>query len=430
MSSSGRTLRIGLILAAVLAFVTAACHLAGGAQENAGDKQWFKGNLHTHSLWKGGDDYPEVIIDWYRRHGYDFVALSDHNTIAEEEKWVVIDRPKMQATYDAYVDRFGDGWVDDKHEDGELMVRLKTFDEYRSLLEEPSRFLIIRSEEISDRFDKRPVHVNATNISEFIEPRGGVSVREVMQNNVDAVLEQRERTGRPMIPHVNHPNFRWAVTAEDIIALQGERFFEVYNGHPLVHNHGNDEYPSTERIWDIVLAKRLSNGDEVMYGLATDDAHRYQQFDSTQSNPGRGWVMVHAASLTPEAIIAAMEAGDFYASTGVQLEDVQRGNGRISLRIDAEPGVEYVTQFIGTRKGYDSTSVPVPPQPGERHRRSYSEDIGEVLAEVEGTEPSYRLKGDEIYVRANVISSKSKENAVHASEVEEAWIQPLVPEER
>ena len=48
----------------------------------AAEPRWFKGNLHTHSLWSDGDDYPEMIADWYARHGYHFLALSDHNVLA------------------------------------------------------------------------------------------------------------------------------------------------------------------------------------------------------------------------------------------------------------------------------------------------------------------------------------------------------------
>jgi hypothetical protein len=59
------------------------------------------------------------------------------------------------------------------------------------------------------------------------------------------------------------------------------------------------------------------------------------------------------------------------------------------------------------------------------HRR-YSRDVGAVLAEVRGPRASYTLKGDEIYVRAKVISSKPKENSGVGGEVELAWTQPLV----
>ena len=74
--------------------------------------------------------------------------------------------------------------------------------------------------------------------------------------------------------HLNHPNFYYAVTAEDLMQVRGEKFFEVYNGHPIVHNSGDEQHASTERIWDIVLTKRLAELDlPVMYGLATDDGH-------------------------------------------------------------------------------------------------------------------------------------------------------------
>ena len=26
------------------------------------ETRWWKGNLHTHSLWSDGDDYPETIV--------------------------------------------------------------------------------------------------------------------------------------------------------------------------------------------------------------------------------------------------------------------------------------------------------------------------------------------------------------------------------
>jgi hypothetical protein len=49
-----------------------------------------------------------------------------------------------------------------------------------------------------------------------------------------------------------------------------------------------------------------------------------------------------------------------------------------------------------------------------------------VLSEVTGTSATYRLRGDEIYVRARVISSKPKVNGSVANEFETAWTQPLV----
>ena len=322
---------------------------------------WYKGNLHTHSLWSDGDDYPEMIIDWYQQRGYHFIALSDHNILAQDEKkWIDVRKSQGgMAAYEKYLAEMGSEWVEQKEENGVLMVRLKTLEEYRFLFEAPGKFLVVQAEEITDLFDQIPVHVNATNLREYIPPQGGSSVGSVMQNNVDAVLEQRERTRVPMFPHINHPNFGWAVTAEDLIALRGDRFFEIYNGHPAVHNEGDELRPSTDRMWDIILAERLISGKPVMFGVAVDDAHNYHFLDVGQSNAGRGWIMVRAAQLTAEAIIKAMEAGDFYATTGVEFKDIRFEDNRISLKIRPQAGVSYTTQFIGTHRSFDTTNEPV-----------------------------------------------------------------------
>ncbi len=47
--------------------------------------------------------------------------------------------------------------------------------------------------------------------------------------------------------------------------------------------------------------------------------------------------------------------------------------------------------------------------------RRYSPEIGTVLAEVRGATPRYQLKGDEIYVRATVVSSKLKSNRLRSA---------------
>lgn len=414
--SASRTVHLAL---AVTAAALAAC---------GPSPQWYRGNLHTHSYWSDGDQFPEVALRRYRDAGYDFVAMSDHNVLADTERWVAIgaDSTRLRSLTE-YRQLFGEAWVESRTDDSaRLEVRLKRFDEYAGRVAEPGRFLVLQAEEITDRLESRPLHVNAINVRELVPPQGGGSVADVLQRNIDAVLAQRRATGQPMFPHVNHPNFGWAVTAEDLMDLEGERFFEVYNGHPLVHNAGDSLRPSTERIWDIVLTHRLTSGRDVVYGIATDDAHNYGQSDSTRANSVRGWVMVRADALSPEAIVAAMEAGEFYASTGVALAEIVSSRKRLVLRIDGEPGVEYLTEFIGTREGFDRSVAEVPDVNGRPVTGRYSADIGTVLAAVPGLRPEYAFTGYEIYVRARVRSSRPPANPVHAGERETAWVQPVV----
>src|SRR3970282_2925132 len=74
-------------------------------------RQWFKGNLHTHSFWSDGDEYPEMIMEWYKSNGYHFVALSDHNTLAEGEKWIKVPDSRMyEDGFQQYLARYGENW--------------------------------------------------------------------------------------------------------------------------------------------------------------------------------------------------------------------------------------------------------------------------------------------------------------------------------
>jgi len=54
------------------------------------------------------------------------------------------------------------------------------------------------------------------------------------------------------------------------------------------------------------------------------------------------------------------------------------------------------------------------------------EDIGAVLAEVRGPRARYTFHGDELYIRAKVISTKPKANPYAKNEFEAAWTQPVV----
>lgn len=410
---------------------------------------YWKGNLHTHTLWSDGDGFPEVVTDWYKRHGYHFLALSDHNVLSrgqgvgiQEADTVSIDGRRWlnpatsgfarsgrgMRTYEIYRERFGDEWVETRQDEaGNLLVRLKPLQEFRPLFEEPGRFLMIESEEITDH---RAVHVNATNIAQFIAPQRGDTVRQTIENNVNAVLEQRSRTGQPMFPHLNHPNFSSAVTVEEMVDIERLQFFEVYNGHRGVRNYGHRHIKHLDRVWDIMLARRLGElGLGILYGVAVDDAHHYDDTTTEVARPGRGWVMVRSRFLTPERLIAAMERGDFYASNGVTLRRVQSDGRQLHVEVEAEPEVTYTIEFIGTRRDFDTASEPILDPQGKEIRatRRYSDEIGVVLQRNEADQATYQFQGDELYVRAKVTSSKLKDNPFEAGEMEMAWIQPVVP---
>ena len=390
---------------------------------SAEETQWWKGNLHTHSLWSDGDDYPEMIADWYKKNGYHFLGISDHNILAEGNRWIHIEKNAGgRRAFEKYLERFGPKWVEHKTEKNIPKVRLKNFSEYKAKMSVEGKFLLMQAEELTDRFQGVPIHINATNLKNYIPPQGGSSLATVIQNNVNAVLEQRKKTGQPMFPHINHPNFGWALKPTDMIQLKGEQFFEVYNGHPAVNNYGDAKHLSTVQIWDIINAYRVGIYKlPLMFGLATDDAHNYHQIAIGKSNTGRGWVMVKAPALSAPSIIEAMEKGDFYSSSGVSLSSIQTTKESFSFKISTEKGVTYKTWFVGTRNNFKNSK-----DVAKRNSLDPSAaGIGEILGQTDSIEPKYNFKGDELYVRAHVVSSKKKSNPYSSGEQEQAWLQPI-----
>jgi len=381
------------------------------AARSIGIPTWFRGNTHTHTLWSDGDAAPEFALDWYKSHGYQFLVLSDHNIFAEGEKWIRIGpgRTDMRPeTLKLLLDRFGKA-VELRERGGVQEMRLKTLDQLRASFEEKDRFLLIKGEEITDEHGRKPIHHGMMNHTNLIPPTGGSSVREILERTVRAAQEEEKKSGRPVLLHLNHPNFGWAVEPDDIAHVAGEHFFEVYNGHRGAWNYGDRRHKSTEQIWDYVLAMRLGKlGGDPLYALATDDAHQYFK-DQAVTSPGRGWVMVRAEELSAEAITKAMLAGDFYASSGVTLESVVSDREGTKIRVASQPGVKYTIRFIGTRALGDKIG-----------------DIGSLLQESSGPIAAYSFKNDELYVRATVVSSRKHPNGYSPEDFESAWTQPVV----
>lgn len=400
--------------------------------------RWWKGNLHTHTFWSDGDDFPEMVAEWYRAHGYHFLALSDHNLLQQGiryEKESTLEKRAGAGVVARYVERFGTAWVERRGEGGDAEVRLKPLDECRALVEERGRFILVPSEEVSDSAEGVPIHVNVANLRDPLTPTGGRTVRETIDANLRAVEEQARSAGREMLAHLNHPNFGWAVTAEDLAHAVLERHFEVFNGHPSVNQRGNAAHPPVERLWDIASTIRLAAlGAPPLFGIATDDSHHYHG-KRDGARPGRGWTMVRATHLTPEHIVRALRAGDAYASTGVVLRDVgwDPVARRLRVEIEADGDATFTVAFVGTRRGTDAAGTPIDvsgltdEERGAlgRERRRYSERIGETFATVDGPVAEYVLGGDELYVRAVVTSSRTCADPAWEGQRRQAWTQPV-----
>jgi uncharacterized protein (TIGR03437 family) len=213
----------------------------------------------------------------------------------------------------------------------------------------------------------------------LVLPQHGSDALNTVQNDVDAITQAGG------ISIVAHPNYQFGLSSEDLRNVTGTMFFEVYNAHPNVNNVGDETHSSVETKWD----EALSSG-KLLYGLAADDVHTLTNLNGPL--PGRGWIMVRAASLTVNSIMEAMANGDFYASNGVTLEDYQVSNKGITITLPNSLTEPFTVDFIG---------------------RS-----GQLLQRNSSSPAVYDFTGHEQYVRAKITNNEGKA----------AWTQPIYTE--
>lgn len=188
------------------------------------------------------------------------------------------------------------------------------------------------------------------------------------------------------IAQINHPNFGWAFGADELLKIEGATLLEIASGHPYVNMQGP---PSVEAMWD-----RLLTAGRRIWGVAVDDSHHLKRpWDTDVALPGKAWIMVRAEKREAAAILDAIRRGDFYASTGVELQEYAADAKSMRVKVKEKNLAHYVVQFIGPN--------------------------GRVLQETQGASAAFAL-GSQPYVRAKVIDSNGRI----------AWCQPAFAEKK
>jgi hypothetical protein len=288
-----------------------------------------RGNLHTHSTRSDGTAPLEAMVGWYRDHDYQFLAMTEHD--------LRLDPTELSPL-------------------------------------QSGGFVLIPGEEVTDSWDGHPLHVNALCARGSIPGKTNFARAD---EGLSAVLAAIRAEGG--VPIVNHPNYGWSLTADDLEKGTSGRFLlEIWSALPVVQCSGDGTHPSEEAIWDDVLARGV---DAVP--AAVDDAHGLHDGPGGSDGlPGRGWVETFGEETSTTSICEALRAGDLYASSGPELAHIAVRDDRFS--ISTRDAASVVT-FVG--------------------------EHGEILARVPAArgvardglwEVTYHLHGGEASVRARI----------------------------
>ena len=401
-----------------------------------------------HNQWSDGKPLPEWAIDWYKTHGYDFICPSDHNIFQSDELrfdgfgfdnqpsdlaafkdetslWKVISPqpgwPKLTQSYvDETVEKFGEESVRTITVGGQTYVRMTPFSELERKFVEPGKFLMIPGFEQTGGCDNgQQVHMNFINVRNVFPYISAEKPREILEQTL--AKAQAVYAGQDYLLTANHPLWRYYdYSPTDLIALPQIRLFELNNNSVDGAYDAHPQGWKPEKFWDVVNAYRASHDQPLLLGMGSDDRHSY---DSTP----KAWSVVRAASLCVSDLLEAIRTGDFYASNGLDFQDIQFDGKCLSVKMDVREEGRYRIQFIGTKKDYDPSSRVVEVEKGPRCPARkidvFSDTIGVVLDTVEGPEGSYTLKPDDLYVRAKIVKV-AKDLEPDWQSHPAAWTQP------
>ncbi len=251
--------------------------------------QYYKGNIHSHSTNSDGLLSPCDVVTAYRDRGYDFVAITDH-----------------------------------------FMGR------YNFPITDTSPF---RTSDFTTLFGAE-IHVPGLQngiVWDLLALGLPLDFATIAPDEVDIDLVQRARAAGAFVA-IPHPGWNGVVHSDGERIVNAIDAIEIHNeGHTLDSDRGSGWY----------LADSLATaGHRGFSAFAADDAHfKHDRFDRFG-----GWINVKSESLDPESLLAAMKAGNYYASTGATIRNVEVTPTEIIVETD--PAIGIMLGGAGTIRQY------------------------------------------------------------------------------
>lgn len=255
--------------------------------------RYFKAALHCHTTISDGTPTPEEMKELYKACGYQILAITDHNVIADhsamnEEDFLMLTGVEYNITETI-------NWAENR-----LWARTYHLN-----------FLAKRPDNLwqpylpEKNFQAAQPYLDKADYQPFS--------RVYSVENMNALIAEANKRG--FLVTYNHPH--WSMHSyPDYADLKGLWGLEIYN---------TDCLPVTpaDRDNSQVYRDLVSLGNNVV-PVAADDAH-------VEAIVGGGWVMIGAEKLEYSAVIEAMEKGDLYASTGPEIKELSIEDSKLHI---------------------------------------------------------------------------------------------------
>ncbi len=236
--------------------------------------RFYRGNLHGHSTNSDGIWSPAEYVRQYRQNGYDFVALTDH--CLEQYGYPLSDTRQFRS------------------------------DDFTTLI----------------GAELHPGQIESGSAWHLLAVGLPLDFETHREGDTGASVARRVMAAGAFLA-ATHPDW-YAFTVADFETLDAADAIECYNG-------GADAGSDRGHNWHYI--DMLLHRGHRMGVIAVDDLHAGT---AGLGDFMRGWVQVKAEALTPEALLRALKAGHYYASTGPQLHNVEF-RGREKLVVECSP---------------------------------------------------------------------------------------------
>ncbi|WP_299354860.1 phosphotransferase [uncultured Shimia sp.] len=267
--------------------------------------RFWRGNLHTHSNLSDGVLDLGVVCDRYQNAGYDFLCVSDH-----------------------FIGLFGYPISD------------------TTPFRKPGFTTLLGAELHCGTMQNGDIwHILAVGLPpDFTAPNAPDFHPKADQESGAEIAHRAREAGAFVV--IAHP--QWSgLTLEDALSIESAHAVEAYNHECGVSSERSDGFHTL----DLMLSTRRR-----LNLIAADDAHF-----GLKDHFG-GWVMVKAKENTPEALLQALKAGDFYSSQGPELHHIEVRDDTVLVRCSEAVSVIAQGHGSGTRAlhGENLTEAAVP----------------------------------------------------------------------
>ena len=279
---------------------------------------FYKANLHCHSTLSDGKLTPRQLKEAYQERGYSILAITDHEALFSHEdlndgSFLTINGVERS--------------VDSEVLPGQSYDYVHTC-HLNFLAKNPKNTVFVGYN--PDYANQGMNWVGDGKLKEQLKFDKPLRV-PYSAEGINEIIALANENG--FLVTVNH--LCWSKEQyEQFSQYEGMFAMEIYNHGCYVEGH--DEQNGA--FYDMLLNK----GNRI-FCLATDDNHNRYPFDDPQNDSFGGFVMIKARELTYEAVIAALEQGAFYASTGPVIQALYMENGKICIDVEGAKRISLTT---------------------------------------------------------------------------------------